>query len=86
MAADPEYAERMREEWRRANKTRYAKETPEEREERKRKNREACRKRYAEWKAIQPPKEPAPKPERKPAAINKPKPGRIMALAGWYRW
>jgi len=86
MAADPEYAERIREEWRRANATRYAKETPEERELRKQRNREACAKRYREWKAKQPPKEDKPKLSSRPAAINKPKPGRLMALAGWHRW
>jgi hypothetical protein len=86
MAADPEYAERIREEWRRANANRLANETPEEREKRKQRNREACAKRYQEWKAKQPPKEDKPKPTPKPAAINKPKPGRLMALAGWHRW
>lgn len=83
MEADPEYAERIREEWRRAHAVRYAKETPEQREERLRRNREACRESYQKRKAEQ---ALLPKPEPKPKAAVTRKPGRLTAMAGWMRW
>lgn len=87
MKADPEYAERIREEWRRANERRYAKETPEEREKRMQRNREKTRKSYQKRKAALAllPKPEKPKPDRKHSVATK-KPGRLMALAGWLRW
>lgn len=89
MAADPEYAAKIREEWRRANANRYANETPEEKEKRKQRNREACAKRYQKQKAAQAllPKPEKPKPAPKaPPVSPRAKPGRLMALAGWHRF
>lgn len=87
MAADPEYAAKIKAEWKRANKNRYKNETPEQREKRLERKKISSAKRYQEWKAKQPPKQ-EPKPKSKPVAPESPrkKPGRLMALAGWHRW
>lgn len=89
MAADPEYAAKIRDEWRRANANRYANETPEEKEQRRQRNREQAAKSYQKRKAAQEllPKIEKPKPAPKaPPISQRPKPGRLMALAGWHRF
>jgi len=89
MAADPDYAAKIRAEWKRANEKRYANETPEEREKRLEYKREVSAERYRKWKEKQPPKpKPEPKPKAAPVTPQSPrkKPGRLMALAGWHKW
>lgn len=89
MAADPEYAARIRAEWARANKRRYDNETPEEREKRLLRKKELSAKRYQKQKAARAllPKPEKPKPAPKaPSIPQRAKPGRLMALAGWHRW
>lgn len=89
MAADPEYAERIKAEWKRAREKRYKNETPEAREKRLERKRESSAKRYEDWKAKQPPKpkaEPKPKSKRVTPESPRKKPGRLMALAGWHKW
>lgn len=87
MANDPEYAAKIRNEWKRANEKRYANETPEEKEARLKHHRKRQRERYREWKAKQPekpPRQPKPKTEKAPKPpTNIRKPGRLLALIGW---
>jgi hypothetical protein len=93
-AEDPEYRKKylamMKEKNQRARDRAKAKMTPEEIEERRKKNeekriaaiREANARRYGHTKPV------APKQERHPdlPAWKKDKPGRLLALCGWNGW
>lgn len=100
MKNDPEYAARQKELWT-AKAARLKgiprNETPEQRENRLRKNREYNAKKYREKRlqeqlvraAQELPKQvaPSPPPPPKPSVNStKKKPGRLAALAGWYRF
>lgn len=96
MEADPEYAAKMREQWKRHNakRNRNADETPEQRERRLQRNREYNAKRYREKKLMEQlipaekkvtPKVTAPPPPPpKPKLPTVRKMGRFAALSKWH--